>query len=575
MPKTITLIATLMAVLGLVWGQQPLFLGNGALIYTAPGAILKVRGTARMANGTTFENQGISTVDSTFINDAWCLGSGQYRVGLHWENNGIFQSDTSLVELWGQDQFIRGDSVTRFWNLSLTGTGTKTLQINSYVKHFLFLNDRELATDQYSMSVLNADTAAIQRTTGFVSSLDTGKLYRAMDQAADYRFPTGSSFGTLRYRPVLLRPSIPGPITMGVRLANVDATLEGYDRTQVDSFVCQTQPDFYHRISRLQGSQDVRVRIYYDLNADGPWDGLAQWQTGNFWKDLSPTTYLQSSPEAWVQKTYQGSFDPQPFILSKVRPGVPQILGPDTICGAYLGQYQALPDSSHWSYAWSVQNGVLTDPNGTASSNGVVWNGPGGQGQVSVVVTTPNGCSSYPGILNVWAWPQVIAGFHFSPNGTFGSEPIVFVDTSHNASGWFWDFGDGNTSGLINPTHVYNSAGDYTVMLIATSPNGCKDTAYAQIQVIDGTLIPNIITLNTDGLNDVFNVKLSGVKDYHCLIYNRWGNLVFEGTSPQLKWDGYTLAGTRAVSGVYFVVIEVNFLSGNKLTYTGTLTIVD
>lgn len=575
MRKIFTHVVTFWAGMGLVGSQQPLFLGNGALIYTAPGAILKVRGTARMANGTTFENQGISTIDSTFINDALCLGSGQYRVGLHWENNGIFQSDTSLVELWGHDQFIRGDSVTRFWNLTLTGTGTKTLQINSYVKHFLSLNDRELATDLYSLSVLNTDTAAIQRTSGFVSSLDTGKLYRVMDQPVDYRFPTGSSLGVQRYRPVLLKPSAPGSLAMGVRLANVDATLEGYNRTQVDSFVCQTQPDFYHRISRLQGTQDVRVRIYYDLAADGPWDGLAQWQNGGFWKDLSPTTYLQTAPEAWVQKTYQGSFDPQPFILSKVRPGVPQILGPDTICGAYLGDYQVLPDSSHWTYSWSVQNGVLTDPSGTASANGVVWNGPGGQGQVSVVVTTPNGCSSYPGTLDVWVWPQVIAGFQFSPNGTFGSEPIVFVDTSHNVAGWLWDFGDGNTSGLINPTHVYNSAGDYTVMLIATSPNGCKDTAYAQIQVIDGTLIPNIMTLNADGLNDVFNVKLSGVKDYHCLIYNRWGNLVFEGTSPQLKWDGYTLAGTRAVSGVYFVVIEVNFLSGNKLTYTGTLTIVD
>ncbi|MCX7768941.1 MAG: gliding motility-associated C-terminal domain-containing protein, partial [Flavobacteriales bacterium] len=501
--------------------------------------------------------------------------SGQYRVGLHWENNGIFQSDTSLAELWGADQFIRGDSVTRFWNLTLSGTGVKTQQINSFVKHILQLNDRELATDVYSMSVLHTDTGAIQRTTGFVSSLDTGKLYRLMDQPLDYRFPTGSSVGTPRYRPVLLRPSAPGLLAMGVRLANVDATTEGYDRTQVDSFVCQTQPEFYHRINRLLGTQDVRVRVYYDLNADGPWDGLAQWQSGGFWKDLSPTTYLQTAGEAWVQKTFQSSFDPQPFILSKVRPGVPTIVGPDTICGSYLGQYQALPDSSHWSYSWTVQNGLLTNPGSTASNNGVVWNGPGGLGQVSVVVTTPNGCSSFPGNLNVWVWPQVVAGFQFQPNGTFGSEPIVFVDTSLNAISWQWDFGDGHTSSLANPTHVYNHAGQYSVQLVATSPNGCLDTAYAQVQVIDGTLIPNIMTLNGDGLNDLFHVKLSGVKDYHCLIYNRWGNLMFESTSPQLKWDGSTLAGMRAVNGVYYVVIEVRFHSGHSLTYTGTLTIVD
>lgn len=580
--RCIYLVAFFFFILHILWpearilrAQSPLFLGNGALIYTAPGTLVKVRGTARIAPGTEFENQGISTVDSTFINDGWCHGSGVYRVGLHWENNGVFQSDTSLVELWGADQFIRGDSVTRFWNLDLTGTGVKTLQINSFVKHFLQLNDRELATDVYSMSVLHADTAAIQHTTGFVSSLDTGKLYRVMDAPVDYLFPTGSALGTPRYRPVWLRPVTGGEMAMGVRLANVDASAEGYDRTQVDSFVCQTEPDFYHRIRRLQGSQDVRLRIFYDLGADGPWDGLAQWHNGNFWKDLSPTTYLQTAAEAWVQKTFQSSFEPEPFILTKVRPGVPQIIGPDTLCGAYLGQYQALPDSSHWSYAWSVQNGALTDPAATTSGNGVVWYGAGGPGQVSVVVTTPNGCSSYPGSLAVWVWPQVIAGFQFNPNGTFGSEPIVFVDTSYNAVGWNWDFGDGQTSDITNPTHVYNNAGQYTVQLVATSPNGCQDTAYAQIQVIDGTLIPNIMTLNSDGLNDIFDVKLSDVKHFHCLVYNRWGNLVFESVSPQLKWDGSTLAGTRAVNGVYFVVIEVHFHSGNPLTYTGTLTIVD
>ena len=557
-----------------MWSQQPLFLGNGALIYTAPGSIVKIKGTARMANGTIFENEGVSTIDSTFINDAFCKGSGNYLVGLHWENNAIFQSDTSLVELWGNQQFITGDSVTRFWNLTLSGTDIKRQQINAFVKHFLRLNDRELATDIYSMSVINPDTAAIQRTSGFVSSLDTGKLYRALNNAVDYIFPTGSSLGTLRYRPILIKPSVAGAMTMGVRLSNVDASNEGYDRNQVDSFVCATQPDFYHRIRKAEGMQDARIRIFYDLITDGPWDGIAQWQNGGYWQDLSPTTYQQGAV-SWVQKTYQNSFEPDAFILSRVRPGVPQIQGPDTICGAYLAQYQALPDSSHWNYSWSVQNGVLTDPNGNASTNSVVWNGPGGIGQVSVIVTTPNGCSSFPGVLNTFVWPQVVAGFQYSPTGTFGSEPIIFIDSSKNAVGWLWEFGDGHSSTMTNPTHIYNNSGDYTIMLIATSPNGCQDTAYAQLSVIDGYLIPNIITLNGDGSNDIFNVQISGVKTYHCSIVNRWGNLVFESHTPQLKWDGSTLAGTKAVNGVYFVMIEVEFNSGKSLTYTGTLTITD
>lgn len=73
--------------------------------------------------------------------------------------------------------------------------------------------------------------------------------------------------------------------------------------------------------------------------------------------------------------------------------------------------------------------------------------------------------------------PLPVAGFT-SPD-TIKCEPTLlthFQDLSTDAVSWHWDFGDGNTSGLQNPSHSYTSFGYYTVTLIVTNASGCTDT---------------------------------------------------------------------------------------------------
>ena len=65
-----------------------------------------------------------------------------------------------------------------------------------------------------------------------------------------------------------------------------------------------------------------------------------------------------------------------------------------------------------------------------------------------------------------------------SVNNVNGCVPFAaqFTDNSIDGIGWFWDFGDGNTSTLQNPSNIYANDGVYTVTLITTFPNNCKDT---------------------------------------------------------------------------------------------------
>lgn len=70
---------------------------------------------------------------------------------------------------------------------------------------------------------------------------------------------------------------------------------------------------------------------------------------------------------------------------------------------------------------------------------------------------------------------------------------VDFLANGVNAQGYYWDFGDGETSTLEDPSHVYNDTGTYTVMVIGYDSLTCAglaflDTSYATITVLDGNL---------------------------------------------------------------------------------------
>lgn len=138
------------------------------------------------------------------------------------------------------------------------------------------------------------------------------------------------------------------------------------------------------------------------------------------------------------------------------------------------------------------------------------------------------------------------ASFTFTPVAC--SENLVnFTGTVQNPPGttpvWSWNFGDGDTSSVQNPSHNYNAAGNFQVTLITEIPNSinCVDTLSAQtINVVTNPelYIPNTFTPNGDGHNDVFKVRGPYFGVYYFAVYNRWGELMFETTDPKEGWDG-------------------------------------
>ncbi len=63
--------------------------------------------------------------------------------------------------------------------------------------------------------------------------------------------------------------------------------------------------------------------------------------------------------------------------------------------------------------------------------------------------------------------------------------PVIFQNNSSNGNAFYWDFGDGNFSTDVNPSHVYSGPGDYTVTLVVIDTNNCyiSDTTYFDITI--------------------------------------------------------------------------------------------
>ena len=212
----------------------------------------------------------------------------------------------------------------------------------------------------------------------------------------------------------------------------------------------------------------------------------------------------------------------------------------------------------------------LTSANGSGTwtiSNGVVLEGA----QVQLNLLNP-GCYDVTleiqqgGCSNTLTEPDFLC-VELNPIADFTATPDIFTDQdvlvsftnlSSGASSFIWDFGDENTSTFINPSNLY----DYTeegalITLTAISEFGCTDQAQLIIEYDEQEVfyIPNTFTPDGDNFNQMFTpVFYSGFDpfNFEMLIFNRWGEVVFETRNSEIGWDGtYGLNGMKASDGAY------------------------
>jgi gliding motility-associated-like protein len=251
-------------------------------------------------------------------------------------------------------------------------------------------------------------------------------------------------------------------------------------------------------------------------------------------------------------------------------PPVSIITGPDlTICQNEIVTLTATPAAGNpalYNVVWTPVNiggnSITLSPNSTTTYTATVTDACGSTASATTTVTVNT---------------RPVAAFTFAPNPPDLSQPpTVFTDGSTNAVSWLWNFGNGNTANVQNPSFEFTAGGTYPVILIVTSADGCTDTTMALLVFEDiySLFIPSSFTPNEDEINPIFYAYGSGMKTFHMEIYDRWGESIFASDDINKGWNGILNNGTLAPQGVYNYKIDVEFTNAKTQTLLGKVTLL-
>ncbi|MCB9231488.1 MAG: gliding motility-associated C-terminal domain-containing protein [Bacteroidia bacterium] len=157
--------------------------------------------------------------------------------------------------------------------------------------------------------------------------------------------------------------------------------------------------------------------------------------------------------------------------------------------------------------------------------------------------------------------------------------PEVTVDfTSSNHDGistWHWSFADGDSSIVPDPTHTYADPGLYEVVLDLMDTSGCPQTHPILVDVQGDTLgIPNVLTPNGDGFNDLLTAQHFGITSFTIVVFDRWGRQHYQSNTKEFQWDAKNELGIPLNEGVYYYIVKGETYLGEEKQFAGNLTIL-
>lgn len=231
------------------------------------------------------------------------------------------------------------------------------------------------------------------------------------------------------------------------------------------------------------------------------------------------------------------------------------------------------------SFYWEFGDGSIS----TDSTPVHLYTAPGVY-TVKLIMTSDSGCVdsvTYQDYISIYPGPT--AEFYTLEDYTIpvplGESTFHFINTSVNADSFYWDFGVGNplaNTSEENPVYTFKEVGEFYVTLYAYNKTICVDTFILGpfVTLPNGQVhVPNAFTPNGDYVNDFFEVKGSGIKNYKIRIYDRWGEKIFEHNDISQPWDG-KYKGNDVQEGVYIYVVEAEFSDGNTQFLKGSLTLM-
>ncbi len=179
----------------------------------------------------------------------------------------------------------------------------------------------------------------------------------------------------------------------------------------------------------------------------------------------------------------------------------------------------------------------------------------------------------------VKVFPQPAANFDFEPKVLSNESSVaVFTNQSKGSDHYSWQFDDGYTTHLENPTHDFKVVGPRRILLEASNEFGCIDTVSNEILIaLNRIFPPNAFLPNAPNSADrEFFPWCNGVleKGYTLRIFSRWNDVVFECKDQLKGWDGRLKDGSMAPPGNYIWMLYFQDFMGKFHNQQGTVTLI-
>lgn len=217
----------------------------------------------------------------------------------------------------------------------------------------------------------------------------------------------------------------------------------------------------------------------------------------------------------------------------------------------------------------------------TASGGGNYSWMPGGQTAASITTTSAGTYSVIVSAVGCADTALATVTVNQNPIANAGSNLTIFQSqtTTLSASGganYLWSNGESSSVITVIPptTTVY--------CVTVADLNSCSDEACVTVFVKSPCdtagefFFPNAFSPNGDGDNDVLKIyygNMNCIEELRLIIYNRWGQKVFESTDRNFQWDG-RCKGKTIDTGVLVYYLRVTFIDQTHLKKKGNITLV-
>jgi|GEM_PF-531293 len=402
----------------------------------------------------------------------------------------------------------------------------------------------------------------------------------------------------------LNRPAVGSPaLNVDVRLqttnfANCQSNIEQF------SFVVLPQDDINagFNVTPLTQTLPDRTVTLTNTTVVGSWNYLWDFGDGQTSTDPNIANHIYDTYGVYVitltvNSTYCEEVAIQSVTINPTTPVLDFDFIPENGCAPLRVDFTNLSEfADEASYMWDFGDGETlagaVNPTHIYTSPGifnVTLSADNGVGDGATIVKE--------GIIEVYPAPSAI--FSIRPEVVFLPNPIYTNNSSFGAISFLWDFGDGTTSTEFEPIHTYTEVNTddegneigYDISLVATSENGCVDSLIlpsvvtakrSQKILIANAFSPSLVGPSLNGSvtggnlnNDIFLPLFDSdrVSSFQMLIFNKWGELLFESTSKESGWDGY-YNGILVQQDVYVYRLSVEFDTGDKETRVGDVTLI-